>query len=242
MLALSVIFLVLIIVDTGVDLDRSAADATEFGLIAIWAVFAVELIVLTVLAPSYRQLLREHWLDVLIVAAPFLRPLRIARLLRLLRFVGIGGRAVQALGRIASRRGVQAYGAVTVVVVAVSGLLVYVFEDAHPDRNIGSVTDGLWWALVTATTVGYGDHFPVSVEGRALAAVLMLVGIGMLSVVTANVAAFMVESDSESEMVELRSQLDRIEALLVQSFPDTERGVRHPVLGNAAEADGSVTR
>jgi voltage-gated potassium channel len=98
-------------------------------------------------------------------------------------------------------------------------LLTYAFERNHPDGAFNHAGDALWWAIVTATTVGYGDFSPVSSEGRAVAVVLMLVGIGLLSVVTANVAAFMVESgegDGEEGggLAEVNARLERIEAAL----------------------------
>jgi voltage-gated potassium channel len=69
---------------------------------------------------------------------------------------------------------------------------------------------------VTATTVGYGDHFPVSAEGRGVAVVLLLVGVGLLSVVTANIAAYLVEVEAadEGKHAELMARLDRLEEML----------------------------
>lgn len=103
----------------------------------------------------------------------------------------------------------------------ITGLLAYAFERNQEGSNLESLGDSLWWAVVTATTVGYGDHTPLSVEARGVAVVLMLVGIGMLSVVTANVAAFFVESDDADTNRDLVERLDRIEALLVQISPES---------------------
>lgn len=97
---------------------------------------------------------------------------------------------------------------------SISGALVYAFEKDAPGSNITSLGDALWWAAVTTTTVGYGDHSPVTTDGRAIALLLMVVGIGLVGVVTANVAAYFVEREQAEEMAVLREQLDRIEALL----------------------------
>jgi voltage-gated potassium channel len=73
--------------------------------------------------------------------------------------------------------------------------------------------------LVTATTVGYGDVVPVTAEGRGVAVALMLVGVALLSVVTANIAAFFVEESDAAdrgELVEVRERLERIERLLLE--------------------------
>lgn len=159
-------------------------------------------------------MLREHWVDVLIVAAPFLRPLRIARLVRVLRAGSALARALQGVSAVAQRRGLQLYGAVTILVVTGAALVVYVLEREAPNSNITDLGDALWWAVTTTTTVGYADHFPVTGDGRAVATLLMLVGIGLVGVVTANVAAHLVEDEQADEIADLRAQLDRIEELL----------------------------
>ena len=88
------------------------------------------------------------------------------------------------------------------------------FEHEQPGASIQDYSDALWWAFVTCTTVGYGDHFPVTTGGQIVAAVLMLLGIAGLSLLTASIAAMFVEEDDEDEMHEIRAQLDRIEAKL----------------------------
>jgi voltage-gated potassium channel len=213
MLVLSLVFVVLLVLPELSDVDE---DTIALPMAFIWVLFGVEVAVLFLTAPSKRRMLREHWLDVVIVAAPFLRPLRIARLVRVLRAGSALARVLAGVSAVVQRRGLQLYGAFTVVLVGVSALLVYGFERDAPDANIASVGDALWWAVVTTTTVGYGDRFPVTNDGRAVAVLLMVVGIGLVGVVTANVAAHFIGDEQAGEIAELRAQLDRIEALLEQ--------------------------
>lgn len=213
MLVLSMAFIVLLVLPEVIDLSSGFVDLAV-GM--IWALFAGEVLVLAVLAPSARQMLKEHWLDILIVIVPFLRPFRLARLARVLRAGGLLGRSVSAISAVTQRKGMQVTGAVALALIAGSGLLVWIFERDAPGSTITSPEDGLWWAVVTATTVGYGDHAPVTGDGRALAVVLMLVGVGLVGVVSANIAAHLVERDREDEMTELRAQLDRIELAVGQ--------------------------
>jgi voltage-gated potassium channel len=65
-------------------------------------------------------------------------------------------------------------------------------ERSAPGANITSFGDALWWASTTVTTVGYGDRYPVTTEGRLIAVALMVVGIGLVGAVTASVATWMV--------------------------------------------------
>ena len=78
--------------------------------------------------------------------------------------------------------------------------------------EFGSLWDGVWWAVVTVTTVGYGDLYPTTVQGRLVGMVLMFVGIGFLSLLTAAVASRFVKEERSDEHDELMERLGRIEA------------------------------
>lgn len=189
----------------------------------IWALFTVEYLVLLAVAPSRWKMFKTHIFDLLIIVLPFLRPLRAARSARLLRLLTISGRIGAGFRTVSGRKGNQMFGAAVVLVVLVGALLAYAFERGAVDSNIQSLPDSLWWAIVTATTVGYGDLAPVTVEGRAIAVVLMLVGIGLLGVITANVAAFFVHNDGSEQTHELNNKLARMEDLLAELTAELKR-------------------
>ena len=147
----------------------------------------------------------------LIVVVPFLRPLRALRVLRLLPFL--------ARGAIGLRRVMGPYrGAYVLVIglgaVLVSAALVAIFEQ-DADGSIQGFGDALWWAATTVTTVGYGDKFPVTSEGRAVAVFLMIIGIALFGMLTAGIAAYFVESDTENG-VSNRELLMKVESLEAQ--------------------------
>ncbi len=81
----------------------------------------------------------------------------------------------------------------TVVLTLLGGTSAYVFEHAIDGSNIKTWGDGIWWAVVTIMTVGYGDRFPVTVPGRVLAMFMMFFGVGVVSILTATIASFLVE-------------------------------------------------
>ena len=76
--------------------------------------------------------------------------------------------------------------------LVLSGALVYYLERGH-NPNFASVADGFWWALVTLTTIGYGDRYPITASGRVVAAFVILFGIGVVGIVTAKIASILVE-------------------------------------------------
>lgn len=168
----------------------------------IWALFAVDLIIKTVVSPHRWFYLRRHWLEVLIVVVPFFRPLRILRI-----FI-FGSRAWLGFRRLVNVDFLLVYGVGLVIIAAT--VTASVEEGAQ--ASIHSFADALWWAVVTITTVGYGDMVPVTVAGRAVATILMLGGVAFFSGVTANLASFLVKG-SDTEKKTLAQLLKEIESL-----------------------------
>jgi len=198
---------------------REAATIANW---AIWIGFIVEFLFVIAVAQRKRAALRAHWLELLIVVVtpPFiprvLSSLRAARLLRLLQVARLGLLGEQALvieRTLTSRRGFRFIAIVTVLLVVIAGAAVSLV-DSRDFPNIGT---GVWWAIVTVTTVGYGDFVPHSVPGRIVATLVMIVGIGFISVLTATIASTFVASDradSDSSSADILAMLTRIEERL----------------------------
>jgi voltage-gated potassium channel len=99
-----------------------------------------------------------------------------------------------------ARGRVAAYIGATVVLVGfVAALAVLEAERNAPDASITTFGEALWWTITTLSTVGYGDRYPVTLEGRLVAATLMVAGIALLGVVTASIAAWFVENLRRTE-------------------------------------------
>ena len=177
----------------------------------IWAAFVIEYLLLLMVAPDRRRMVATHKLDLFLIVVPFLRPLRILRVLR--SVAGLGAAFVTAR-RVMAQRGLQWILLTVVGVIFGSAALTMLAERQDPEASITTFGTALWWALVTCTTVGYGDHSPVTPAGQAIAVVLMLVGIALLSIVTANIASLFVEQDVQDENDALRTELDAVNAKL----------------------------
>jgi voltage-gated potassium channel len=188
----------------------------------IWAVFALELAIKTYLSQDRGVYLKRHWFDVIIVVVPFLRPLRLVTSLRFVRvargarLLSFAMRFVYSAQAIIGRHGIRyALLAGALLFFAAAGLAL-LFE--REDGNINTLDEALWWAVTTITTVGYGDRYPVTTEGRAIAVFLMFLGISLFSLVTANVAALFVLPEQKKEEATLEDVLKRLadlEALLI---------------------------
>lgn len=242
LLALAVVFLGLLLLPYLTDLRGAAATAVTVGSRVIWAAFAVDYFTRLYLALDRREYVKRNILDLVIVVVPFLRPLRALRLLRLLRVVTLGALVQKRVTSLHAR--VTSYVATTALVVTVvAGIGVYEAERRASGGNIKTPVDGLWWAVTTMTTVGYGDRYPVTTEGRLIALGLMVVGIALLGVITASIAAWFVGRSREvavsedethatlkhllAEVGRVHNRLDALEARLTAvGEPDLELSER----------------
>jgi voltage-gated potassium channel len=200
-----------------IEADAKSQGWQQFAEIAnwiIWAIFATELATVLVVASRKRAALRAHWLDVAIVVLtiPLLSQalawLRLARFIRLARFVVIVARALQAERRLTSGDSLRVASLLTVTAIIIGGAA----QRAVAAGEFTTLWDGIWWAVVTVTTVGYGDLYPKSVGGRLIGMGLMFVGIAFLSLLTAAIASRFVREERSTEHDELMETLRRIEA------------------------------
>ena len=152
-----------------------------------WIAFATDLIFGLTNAKNKKDYLKKHPLEVAAVLLPFLRPLR------LMRVISFGGLAIQkvAIGRQFAIT-IKVFLA-SIFVAYISAVQITITERAVEGSNIKNFGDGLWWAITTVTTVGYGDRYPTTTEGRCLAVALMIMGISLMGVITASVAAWFVK-------------------------------------------------
>jgi voltage-gated potassium channel len=190
--------------------------ACSIANLSIWIAFGVDYLVRLTLAPSKRRFIRGHLLDLVVLVLPLLRPLRAVRV-------------VTALARL-NRTSVSFRGRTTAYVVGavallgfVSALAVLDAERHSEDANIASFGDAIWWAATTITTVGYGDQFPTTAEGRFVGVGLMIGGIALAGTVTAALASWFVEqintakqadAGSRDELAELVAEVRTLRAEL----------------------------
>lgn len=192
----------------------------------IWAVFALDLGAKTYLASSRLRYLRQHWFDVVIVVLPMLRPLRALRVVRVLRgarafrlipILRAVGAAVRSYTSLRNLLGMRPVFGVAVVLTVTCAAVMTLVERSADGATIQSFGDALWWAVSTVSTVGYGDAVPTTMAGRGIAYVLILLGIAIFSLVTANLASFFVERGQrpdDDKLDEVLRRLERLEAVL----------------------------
>lgn len=181
-----------------------------------WVIFAVDYLVRLILSQNRLSFAKRNWFDLIVIALPVLRPLRLLRLVTLLSVVNR-----RASSNLRGRVGTYVGGGA--ILLAIVGALAVVDAERGADgANITTISDAFWWAATTMTTVGYGDRYPVTPLGRGVAVGLMVSGIAILGTVTATLASWIVErvseANAESASVSRDIQLLREEVAALRSM------------------------
>ena len=217
-LTMAVLAVVFVVVGfAGDDAPAETAQMLDVLDLGLTVLFALEFGTRFLAARSRRAYLRGHWID-LLALVPTARSARLLRLLRLLRLVrAFSGvfRALASIERVATQRSLILLFTswLGVAVIAATGLYL---AEVGVNPNIDDPTDALWWAVVTLTTVGYGDVFPVTPEGRLAGAGLMIVGITLFAAVTATITSGIIKSqDGPTDSPDVGAKLRMLQGLLV---------------------------
>lgn len=222
MLVLS--FLSLGLLGAGVVLPVPGAvrPILDFADNVVCALFFLDFLISLARAENrWRYMVRWGWLDLLssIPAVDLFRVGRAARILRILRILR-GIRAAKIISEfLLLRRAEGAFLAaclLSIVLMVVGSIAILHFETS-PESNIKSAEDAVWWVVVTLTTVGYGDRYPVTTEGRFLAAALMTAGVGLFGTFSGLLAAWFLKPATErapAEVESLRAEVERLRAEL----------------------------
>lgn len=221
MLTLSLFAIGALAVRTTGKLQPETIGILEYTDYAVCVAFLGDFIWSLWRAPNRRAyLLTWGWLDLLssVPAIDILRWGRLARVLRILRVVR-GLRASKLLAAMILRRRAEnvflAASLVAAMLIVFSSIAILHFETAA-DSNIRTAEDALWWAFATVTTVGYGDRFPVTPEGRIVASILMCAGVGLFGTFSGFLASWFLSSDQNEpdHLTEVRAELAAMRAEL----------------------------
>jgi voltage-gated potassium channel len=189
----------------------------------VWSVFAAELVfkvlrrkvdcrhtlfLVTVVVLSFPAL---PALLGLARVARLVRVVRVSRFLRLVRIVGVTAWGIEGLRAVLGRKSMIYVGSISILVLLAGGGGIVLVE---PETARGGFLDGVWWAIVTASTVGYGDIAPATPLGRAIAVVLMLTGVGLISTLAASITSYFLGQQENEELAEIKTLLTNIERIL----------------------------
>ncbi len=179
----------------------------------IWGFFMAETLTLLWLVNDKSRYLKNNWVNVLIIVFSFPVIWQVIpqaagfRVLRLVILLSLFFQVSKTIRKVLKRHNLGHILLASLVIILISGTVMSLI-----DPNINTPGDGIWWAWVTVSTVGYGDMVPVSTAGRLFGAVLILMGMGLFTLLTASFAAFFMAEDEK----EIRQQqTDNIQKLSI---------------------------
>jgi len=207
-LSLSLIFLVVLILPIAHPISVGTENILNSVNKVIWLLFAIDYIYKLVISSKRFAFVKSHIFELLIVIIPGFRALR------LLRLFPVIGYFLKYTQKSLSGKLLQYVSLAAVLITFPAAVAMYQLEKNLDNSNIKSLGDALWWAATTATTVGYGDKFPVSAGGRLLSLLVMVVGISLVGVITASVASWFVKADeTESDQVQIADLKKELQAI-----------------------------
>jgi voltage-gated potassium channel len=166
-------------------------------------------------APSKLAFMKWGWID-LLASIPYIPWLRAGRVLRILRVIRLL-RAIRATQKISAlflhdklQTGVASVGLTAFLLIIFCSIGVLICEQQSPHANILTAEDAIWWSVTTITTVGYGDKYPVTTEGRIVAMILMFSGIGLFGVLSGLAASYFLHTkhpEDEQEKSEIKNEI-----------------------------------
>lgn len=190
-------------------------DTSRLANWAVWSVFVCETTLITATATRKLTYLRQNWMNLVIILAGFpvfweAVPLFASlRGLRIVFLVGALHRTMRTVQDVLKSNKLGATLLASFIIIVIFGVTISAI-----DPEVKSPFDGIWWAWVTVTTVGYGDIVPSSVAGRIIGALLILLGVGLFALLTANLSALFIGRDMtgvEKEVEEVEREIEEVE-------------------------------
>jgi voltage-gated potassium channel len=180
------------------ELNAGVVLDIDVSMDIIWGLFVLDFAVKLAVTERRWQFIKRHVIDIIALILPFARPLQAVRA------IGVATLALRKFGGKVRHRVLVFVGTMAVFIWFIGGLAITQVERGVPGGNIQTVSDGWWWSFMTMATVGFGDRYPVSDQGRMIGAVLVISGLALLGTLTASIATWFINSSrrDEDEIIE----------------------------------------
>lgn len=221
---ISVLSLGIVAGDSFLHVNPNIVTVIHYVDTGICLIFFFDFLYQLYTAPNrWRYFYTWGWID-LLSSVPMIDELRAGRLIRLYRLIRVLRciKTINILVKFFNHKKVTNIVVIasllTIIILSIGAISILVFEDVA-DSNIKTGEDALWWAYVTITTVGYGDRFPITTEGRILGAILMTMGVGIFGLFSGVVASWCiqpVENKQDVELVDIHNEVQSLKLLVEQ--------------------------
>ncbi|MBN7820352.1 potassium channel family protein [Bowmanella yangjiangensis] len=244
MMVLSLVAVINICVLILADLPKDVRSYLLFMDTLICFLFLIHFSYHILVAHDRIAYFKSHWID-FVASIPLIEPFRLARFLQVLRVVRLLKQTRHlALPSLKDRiQTTLATMMVTLVIlIGAAGLSIYLIEHDLPGANITTAEDAIWWSLVTISTVGYGDFYPISTAGRLVSVLLIISGVSLFGVISGYIASFFITPEEKDQLAvqnrrihrihdqveHLQEQIDHIQQMLVKLTTDKQQDKAPP--------------
>ena len=190
----------------------------------ICSVFLLQLTIDLFRAENKTSYLKVHWIDFL-ASIPMIEPLRFARIFQILRVILVlrsSKRIFRELFRNRKETTLASIILLLVLLLTIGAGTILLLEHKQPGANITTGHDALWWAFVTISTVGYGDHYPVTNSGKLVASLVIICGVGVFGMISGLVTSLITEpTDLQNQKLENKDK--KLDLILEQQRQILER-------------------
>lgn len=224
MMVLSLLSVIIILVMTFGRLDIETYRLLFFIDTSICIIFLINFFINLIQAPSKRFYLRHHWID-FVASIPAIEALRIARVFQILRVIRLIRMSRSILVPLLKQRKQATLASLLVAMVTIltfASIIILIVETGAEGANIQTAEQAIWWALVTISTVGYGDYYPVSTAGHIIGGIVIVSGVSFFGVITGYMASIFMAPDENEQDQRHKTHKEEIKSELEQAVARME--------------------
>jgi voltage-gated potassium channel len=229
MMVLSLVSVVLVLTIAFAQLDKETLRLLLLIDTGICVIFLSQFFWGLFKARNKKYFIRHHWID-FIASIPAIEALRIARVFQILRVIRLISMSRSILLPLLKQRRQTTLASLLlamVLILTISSVVILLVESGHPGANIHTAEQALWWALVTISTVGYGDYFPTTTLGHVIGALVIVSGVSFFGVISGYMASvFITPEDNErheAHQENIKSELDQALARMEENQQKMEQ-------------------
>lgn len=216
MMVLSLFSVIVVLILTFAHIDAETRRLLLFVDFSICAIFMSRFFYGLVKASNKKYYLQHHWID-FVASIPAIEALRIARvfqILRVIRLIRVSRTLIIPLLRQRKQTTLASLLLAMVFILTTASIVILLVEAGTEGANIQTAEQAIWWALVTISTVGYGDYYPVSSVGHVIGAMVIISGVSFFGVISGYMASVFVAPDdnerSENSKKEIKCELEKV--------------------------------
>ncbi|MDB1122963.1 potassium channel family protein [Vibrio algarum] len=202
---------------------------------AICSLFLLQLTTDLIRSKNRLLYLKEHWID-FVASIPLIEPLRYGRIFQILRVIKVIQSGKHIFDQINRNRSEATFASILLLLIfllTLGSTAILFVEASHPEANIKSAGDALWWSIVTVSTVGYGDHYPTTDIGKIIASAILICGVGIFGMISGLITSLIASPKSNRPYHQLAKNNELLEKLiadqkiLIKRIDNLERSQNH---------------